>query len=629
VAIIGVDGKKGVTLKGVSADGNDTNNIYLNDIEGSANLSDIEANGSGSWGIHITYVNGSKGVTIKNANASGNTYINIDITTITGGGLTLDTVTASGSTGSNGIHADNVAGSKGVIFKNVTSSSNHDRNVDLNTITGNVTFNTVTCDSSANDDGIYLLNISGSKGVVFSNVNASTNKGLNIYMYNITGNVSLSNTNASSSPTKKGINISHVSGTKGITMKGVTANGNYDNNINLSTITGNISIGDVEANNSGDGDGLNINAVSGSKGLTFSGVTTNGNNDSGVYISGITGNVKMSNIEASNNILYKGIWLVDVHGSKGLSLSNIIAVNNNSTNIYTSVVDGNASFKTITASESKTDYGMAVRNIYGTKGVTLNGLTAEDNDDTNLWIDTITGDVSLKDVTVSKSTTNYGVELSSISGAKGVKVANLSSTGNNAYNIWILDITGDVSLSNITSHDSNSMGVYINNVKGSKGVAVKNGALSGNNSNNLYIQNVPNGYVTLSGINADSSSIATGAVIDSVNGVLMVMSSTFNGNKNYGMLVTNQNGQISINDVEASNTVSFDGVNLTSSANQLVCSSEFSNNPAYGILTSADGFSITLSNVLFSGNTGGDIATIGTIVQNTSTKCKVIPAPAP
>jgi hypothetical protein len=107
----------------------------------------------------------------------------------------------------------------------------------------------------------------------------------------------------------------------------------------------------------------------------------------------------------------------------------------------------------------------------------------------------------------------------------------------------------------------------------------------------------------------------------------MVISSTFNGNKQNGILVNNQDGLILLKSVEGSNNTTGDGAYLASNNNQLVCSSTFNNNSAgNGLYSSATGFSITTSLVTYTGNFNNYQFASGTAWAD-STKCAVIPAP--
>ena len=134
----------------------------------------------------------------------------------------------------------------------------------------------------------------------------------------------------------------------------------------------------------------------------------------------------------------------------------------------------------------------------------------------------------------------------------------------------------------------------------------------------------------LGGVNINSA-IAGGSIndngvnISSVAGVVMVMKSSFNGNGLNGLRTASISNLVALKSVQANDNTSGNGLHLASYENQLVCSSEFNNNQ-YGIYSSTTSDSLTISQVIFSGNSSGETFLVGTTLFE-STKCKVIPPP--
>jgi hypothetical protein len=626
IYIYSISGTKGISLTGITANGNYGSNINFTDLEGSAILKDIEANTSVlGYGIYFANIHGSKGVSIDGAVSNGNHYHNI----FADGGtenVSLSNATANGSVTDEGIHLESLTNTT---LSNVTASGNESNNLRILYLTGDVTLKTVTTEDSENDGGISIYGIQGRKGVTLSGVTANNNGDSNIYIGTVTNNVSLSTVNAFSSQTYRGVEIINVSGTKGVTLKNVFANGNDDENISLGNISGNVNMSNIEAQNSVNSSGLVLNGINGSKGVALTNAITSGNKQIGTSILNITGGVKISGLQSNSSVDSEGIYLTSINGTSGVVLTGVTADDNDNSNIFITDVSGNASLKTINANGSNTGYGLIINSIEGTKGVSLKTITAENNHDTNINLNTISGGVSIIGAAASGSNASNGFSLYNILGAAGVKIIDVIASSNHGDNISITSITGDVSLNGITAKDGGNSGMYIDTVNGSKGVTIKTADFTGNNANNLYIYGVTPGYAVLSEITADTSATANGLVVNTVDGVLMVMGSTFNGNNQSGITVSFQSGQASLKYVQANNNVNGNGVDITSTNNQLVCSSTFNENTnGYGLYSAAPGYSLTTYLVTTSGN-ATPFWYSPTTAYADNTKCAVIPAPPP
>jgi len=631
IEITNISGSKGATLTNIIADSNKYINIHLDYLLGDANLTGIEAKEGESYGVLITNILGKKGVTLKDANASENSYNNFFIQTITGN-VTLTDVTANESKTSNGIFLGGIEGSKGITLTNVTASGNSSNNIEASVITGNATLNNVTNENSLSGYGLKLSNIKGSKGITLTGIIANYNFFGNVYLEDIAGNATLSTISANGSLKNTGIEIKNVQGSKGLSIKDTFANLNSTINIDLANITGNVSVTNTEANQSVNDSGLDIDTISGSKGVTLSNVKANENNINGVLAQFITGGVKLSGVEAISNANQYGVFIDAVAGKTGVVLSGVTANGNRHQNINISNVTYDANISNVQANTSLTSYGLSIYNIQGSKGVSLKTVTAENNQISNIFISTITGNVDVKTVVANGSKTFKGIYIENVQGTKGVSINGLNASSNFLQNLQITTINSGVSLTGIQANTSTSGdGIKVEAINGSKGVSMKTVTASGNTSHNIYITNIDPGNVTMTGVTADSSVAGNGLRLESVFGTVTAVTSQFNANNQQGIYADSIKGLIALKSIKANNNGSggASGSFFISENNQLVCSSEFNNNGAYGIDTYADGYSITLSAVTFSGNTSGDFSSTGTIVRNDSAKCSVIPVPAP
>jgi hypothetical protein len=619
-----ISGSKGTTLTAITANGNTDSNIALTNSEAGATLTDIESKSSGSYGIRIHNFQGKKGVSLKDIVTQDNNAYNIYLTSIPSK-ISILNATANTSPAGEGIYINN---SGSVTLTDVTASGNSTYNINLTWLSGDVTLKSVICENAVNEYGIYMYNIQGKKGVTLSGVNANNNEDTNIAIGTVNGNITLSNVYASNSNTYRGIDIGTINGSKGVTLKDVFANSNKDGNIFIANIAGNASFSNIEAKSSVNSNGLTLNTISGSKGVSISTADTTENKVKGMFINNITGGVKLSDVISINNAGGEGIELTTIDGSAGVSLDNCNASDNKSDNIRINGVVGGASFSDSYANGSKTGYGLYLYNVQGSKGISFKSFNAQNNNLTNVYINTVAGGVSVKGMAATNSATTDGLYLTDVMGSKGVKISGLTASSNNATNISISNITGDLSLAYVYADDSSiDQGLYINTVQGKKGVTLKSSAFTGNYSSNLYVENVSPGNVVVSGVTADSSDIQHGASFYNIDGTLMVISSTFNGNAQTGIYVTMQNGLILLKSVEGSNNVGGNGAYLISNNNQLVCSSTFNNNNSYGIENDPNTFSLTTSQVTTDGNGLGSINYTGAYADNT--KCAVIPAPTP
>ena len=640
IYVQGVDGSKGVTIKTATANGNFSDNIYINDLEGDAKLSGVTAGGSSNGaGLNVGSISGKRGVSLSSADISTNNSANIRINSITTGNIDLKDVIANGSVGSYGLDIGNVAGSKGVTLKNVTANSNAGDNIYMFLITGNVGMTGVNASTSTAGIGINLDDVQGTKGVTMKDVTANGNNGTNIEVYDVASNASLSSVTANLSSTNYGVYLRLIQGSKGVTLKTVTADGNNDTNFYLYQITGNANLSGMQANSSTAGYGIYLYNLDGTKGASLKSVTASTNEDDNIYVADVEGGASLSSVTANGSNSNNGVYLSDIKGSKGVSLKTVTADDNDSNNVVIGTITGDVKVSNMTANGSTNGVGVRFVTISGGKGVSIKGVTANNNDGTGVEMNAISGNATLSGVTSNSCTGTgcHGVWVHNIDGSKGVNLKSVVADGNVNFNIIIDDVVGDVKLNNVTaSNNVSSNGLYIGTVGGARGVDLKKVTALSNYGTNIYIYNIAPGGVVVNGVTANESDTNNGMYIEQVAGTVMVMKSFFNDNEDRGIYAWDNSGLIALKGVEGNNNVNNDGAYLGSSNNLLVCDSQFIGNglsgtTAYGVFGYASGYSLTIAGTDLGppNNLTGTAEKSGgtTLWENTSTKCVVIPAP--
>jgi len=222
----------------------------------------------------------------------------------------LSSINANGSTDGTGVYLVNISGVKGVSLNSVIASSNEIAGVYMQNITGSASLSGVTASSCTGSgcNGVYLNNIDGGKGVNFKTVVADGNDGDNVYIYDIVGDVNLKNVSASDSVANEGVYISIVGGARGVSLKTVTAVGNYDNNIRINNVNpGGMVLSSVTANESDANSGLYISQVAGTVMIMKS--TFNNNDIRGITAITNSGLFALNGVQGNNNLNYDGAYL--------------------------------------------------------------------------------------------------------------------------------------------------------------------------------------------------------------------------------------------------------------------------------------------------------------------------------
>lgn len=629
IFITDITGKKGVIMSNVSTISNGWTNLYIQNVLYNVSLTNVQAhNSSGindNFGIRITHIYGTKGVTLNQVSAHSNTDGNITIGGIDGSVSLTDIEADSGYFG---IFCSMIDGSKGVTMKNVTANSNTWENVSVYDISGNVKMTDITAGSSVNDRGVYIKEIDGSKGVNLNRIYANGNYLSNIQIDDILGSVTLNTVEASASVASLGVHVEDVKGSKGVTVKNAIAHGNQSKNFHVEYIDANVSISGIAADGSLSG-GVEVMDIAGSKGVTLKDITATGNTGDNVYVNNITGNVTISNTAATGSLASSGVWLEDIYGTKGATLKNISSTGNNNIDVVVNnVVNGNVSLSGVEASGSGNN-GIRIDTVLGPKGVTLKNITSNDHTQQNIIVTTIVGNASMSNVVANGSITSGGIQVTNVTGSKGVSLKGIEANNNHDHNIFVSGVSYDVSMSKIQAEQGDSVGISIQNVDGYKGVSLKDVIANINAATNIYIYDVDPGDVVLNKVTANDSISDDGLWISAVVGEVMAQNSSFNNNDANGVHTEKIDGLVLLKKIEGNDSVNDNGAYLESSNYQLICSSTFINNAGYGVYGDTSGYSLTIAATdLDSIANGIDPAGASpgtTLWDNWSSKCVVIP----
>ena len=535
----------------------------------------------------------------------------------------------SASSGYSGIYCHFIDGTKGVTMKDVSANGNSWDNVSVYDIAGNVNISNVAAHGSINGEGVMVNTIDGSKGVVLKGVNANGNGTSNVLIQNIEGNVTASTIQANSSSGNHGLDVYQVWGSKGVTLKDIEADDNTQSGIAVTVVSNNVSLAGANADTNGT-HGVEMTSISGSKGVSLKDVTADGNNSSNIYMDDISANVNMKSVIASNSVTASGIYLEDIYGTKGVTLKTIDADANDTTDIViTDVMNGNVSMSAVDSVAGGA--GISIDNVLGPKGVSLKGVVSSSHNGINIYIGTITGNVDLKDVEANVSSTGIGIQVTSVSGTKGISLNKVIANGNSATNITLSVVSGNVIFKGVQANLGGGNGIYINNVDGIKGVSFTDVTANTGSVHNILIIDVNPGDVVLNKVTANDSTGGAGVRVFNPAAEVMIQNSFFNDNDTDGIQVVGANGLVLLKKIEGNDNDTGSGADLESNNYQLVCSSQFINNAVYGVSADTVGYSITIAGTDLSSVANGSdtsYATPGTTLwENTSSKCKIIPPP--
>ena len=417
---INIQNAGAVSLTNVTANGNDPG-VF---VDTAASFSDTDGTYSNNdvHGIQLIDIAGDVTLTRTTANdndADFNGYgdgVNAtdgaDLDTLAiGGSLIVNGGTFNDTTG----FADNTTEQEqgfrvGDVGVNVTFDGsvdainvigNENRGVEIDDVTGDVTFTNGSY-SSNSDDGVNINLVGGN--LLATDVTASNNDSDGLEIDAVTGTATVTNGDYSGNGTD-GLDIDNVVGL--ITLTNVTASNNDDNGIELNN-NGNVDIvGGTIDNNSSDGVQI-FNAGD----VTITGGSYSENDDDGIGIFTVT-SVSLTDVTANGNDAN------DDGSGDGAYLNNItagpIVILGGTYNGLGTQKDG----------IRVTDSG-AARVYIGNDGATVNAVTASGNDEDGINIDDVLS-VSLDTVT-SNNNGDEGFEITDVSDF--VILIDLTLTGN-------------------------------------------------------------------------------------------------------------------------------------------------------------------------------------------------------
>ena len=600
-----------ITLENTTANDNSYDGAYLDNCIYSSN--DAACTGSGSGGVTLNGEN--------TFNGNGWDNYNNGLTVYSFGAVSLHNTTASGN-GNDGVFIDNTgfmgyendgvtpiyAGS-GTVAINGTNTFTENNYHGLEVYAGgSITLNDVTGDGNG-ADGAYLDNCSYDPNDWYACLRSDA------FDVTLTGTNEFNDNNQNDG--NDGLEIYTLGA---IDLNNVTVDGNwggaYLSNCSYYVAdfvtedyssgcgsTGSVTLSGANSFSGNYGNGLE---VYGAKDVTFNDtVVANGNEGSGVDIS-TYGKVTINDLEASDNkanglsldncqqdgptcagsgdVILNGDFLFDQNFNVGLDIKtggNIIS---------------NAS-STITATGTTNNVGAALTSVYnGGKSINLAGTNVFSGNDGNGFFIQTQGAVTLNNVTADGNTWG-GIYINSCyddSGCTGQGDVTFSGTndfsGNTGGKGLLLYSNGNVTLNNVTADNNLEQGVLIDNCDSTSGNCNPSGNVGGK--------------VVLKGVNSMNN----------------------NGGSNLEIYA---NGDITISGTTADPSAR-DGFILKTSKDIYICNSLLKDNSGYGINADLPGI-LTLSNVLFSGNTLGDtnLTGGGTIVVDDTYSCTHAPTPSP
>lgn len=635
-----------------------TNNQFNSSINGSGlvvssrgtvTLSNIMANANQQKGI---VVDTTSAVTPRSVNltgtnfADGNNQNNVDIQS--SGAITISNLTASNSitghgafllnlwnvnyplgvtlTGTNVFNSNSIAGLYIETYGAVTAS--------------NLTANFNGTSMNFNGYGAYISNASNAitpYSVTLTGVNTfNSNYRTNLYITS-DGAISVAALSANSSTAGYGAYLenSRPGSTGGVTLSGInTLNGNSQTNLYINTY-GAVTLNSVTASASGAGGGAQI-GISGLKAqklnitgtnnfnnnyydgldiytngaVTINNLTATGNGTSGSFGTGAV--IQNNNLPNPAKISLTGTNVFDSNFSSGLEItsSGIIAVNNLSAN-------GNGSYGANLGNSSSVGYS----------SISLTGVnTFSSNTQSNLYI-YANGAINITDVT-STGSGSYGAYLyntSDVTRPQAINLLGANLFSGNDYQGLIVYSYGVVTLNNITANSNGTAGsyagVFVDNQFGSfkpnavtfKGTNIFNS----NTGRGLDVRSL--GTITLGSVTTTANNNGTVGVslqndFTGATGNIVITGSTFLDMNNQVNLLIETYGTVTTNNLNSTNSVSGNGVDISSfnpsgfaKSVTMNGANVFTGNASNGLDISSYG-AITVSNITATSNLGYGVA---------------------
>ncbi|MBX3035509.1 MAG: hypothetical protein KF758_01235 [Anaerolineales bacterium] len=627
----------GVNVNGTNTFNSNAGNGLLIWTLGNVKTNAISASSNNQIGFEVY---GAFAPNTGNVTMTGNNTFSTNM----GGGLqinaygvvTLNNISATGSSSGNGVYIMNTYGGNAV-QKNVTltgtnvMSNNNSVGLIISTF-GAVVTNNLTINNNSNV-GLSVQNNGGVKpmGVTLNGTNKFNNNGsdnVNIASDGLIKINNLTSTNASN----MGAALSNSTGTAGVTLTGTNY---FDSNTNAGLFissAGVITLSNITSTNSSDMGAQILNNGSGfasPKNVTLTGT----NNFSGNALTGLEirtyGSVTINNLSANNNgsamnMTYgEGVDIVNYHGNNTIAANVTLTGNNTFNGNYTEglhiITYGAIKTNNLTANNNgltTNRHGIRLDNINALSNaysITLTGNNTFDNNGNNGLRVESKGTVTLNNLTAAENAT-FGLYVdNTYAGANTPKPVTISGTNNFSDNNsgFYINSHGVVTLSKVTASNSvaGSGGVISNNLTNvPANVTITGYGIFNNNNTGNGLLIISKGAVTLTNITTIGNTFS-GLDVNNSTGtgnVTITGTNTFTDNGDNGATISS-NGNVSITKITADDNGQSGLVIVTSKTVTLTCGS-LTLNTQYGWEV-YNATSVTLKGVFTAANGSGDYMT--------------------
>ena len=513
--------------------------------------------------------------------------------------------------------------------------------------------------------------------------NVTIDASAHLELATLKGLIGLADTTSSEYPTISGnVSISHL--TTGFTLSGFTINGSVDFDGNVGTLTltdldvsqpagggiritaqtGNVVMTNVRSShstvtgaiitntnggnvtitnsafddNSGDGLRIQTNGV-----VTINGISASQNINNGINASDFSSLSLKNAVMNGGSISQRGLYISSSKAAP-VVVQNVTA-NKNVGNGISITTAGSVSLTAVDACYNQT--GISINNTSGVGAVTLNTITASDNNNMNGITISSKGAITLTSVRADNNS-GYGASLDNSAGTGSVTVTSLAASGVAGANsfsgnigsvgLWI-NSSGAVTVTNTNASHNGQEGLLITNTTGTisinKNLTNWVNDFSGNSREGIKIttQGIVNissskasynqwtgidvtgkGAITLTDVAAFNNGLAAGGAeysglkltnIDGTGGVTIKSSVAanyfdFSDNYTYGIAIYSK-GAVSVSNVTVNNTLNRFGLlienqNSGTSSAVIITNGQFDLNNWSGIDVTSKGI-ITLTNV--------------------------------
>ena len=267
--------------------------------------------------------------------------------------------------------------------------------------------------------------------------------------------------------------------------------------------------------------------------VTLNDIVVDGAGSSGIKVT-TTGNIDLKNITSNNT----------AGGSNGVELDNCIVDPNSSSQIQCNGT-GNINLSGTNTFDNNGFHGLvAISN----GDITINDVTASNNNSFGVFGISLKGDVTINDVTASNNLS--GVYGGTYNG--NLMINNVSAT-NNDVGVYGGTYNGNLMINNVSATNNEVFGAYFFS-EGNITLSGNNNEFNGNGIAGLLITNTSNGTATIENVTADNNGngninnlgnvdeyLLAGAIIQTCGRNVNIINSTFNNNKQVGILTNNTN----------------------------------------------------------------------------------------